>query len=894
MLIWVANMSMRKVRASILRVGGLFRKDRLERDMADEVSSHLELHIEDNLRSGMTPEEARRQALIKLGGIEPAKEMYRDRRGVPLLETTLQDFRLSLRSLGQNLTFSLVAVATLALGVGANTAIFSVVKAVLLNQLPYQQPDRLVALGASDSADTRPETTDYTTTYDWRRLSHSFESMSLYRDGSGAMLERGEAELLQGQRVAYDFFDTLGVRMQIGRTFLAEEDRPDRRYEIILSHGLWMRRFGGDAKIVGRVIRLNESSYTVVGVLPAGFRPLEISGSAGYPEMFMPLGYALSQPFACRGCQHLHLIGRMKPGISAAQALAELKAIMSNLVREYPASYPPSATVAFEPLQSHLVGSVSTALWVLLGAVGFVLLIACANVANLTLARATRRAKEIALRAALGAGRVRLVRQLLTESLVLSICGGVAGVLLAWWGTRALAWLGPKEIPRVNEIHMDAGVLLFGLAVSLLTCVLFGLAPALRQSRADLNDALKDLGKVTEGRSGFGLRNLLVAAELALAFVLVTGAGLLGKSFLHLMNVDPGYEPRGVVTLSTYVYGARYQKPEAELGYYERAMDRLRATPGVESVAMASNLPLADFDRYAFHIRDRRPRIPSDVPSVDLYSVSPDYLRVMRIPMLRGRQFTRQDGPTDPKVALISEICARQMFPNEVPIGKQIQLGGRNESGPWITIVGVVGDVRQYGLDHAPRMATYIVQAQNLAFGFSMVARSSIDPSRMEAAARAAFLAVDPTLPVYRVQPMEKFVASSLAERSFTLLLLGLFGGLALALAAVGIYGLISYAVTLRTREMGIRMAFGAERSDVLAMVLRQGLALTGLGLAAGFAASLALTRLLSSLLFEVRPTDLTTSAAVALVLAGVALTASYLPARRAASVDPMIALRYE
>jgi len=892
-LIWVANMSLGKVRAAISRLGGLFQKERRERDLSDEIQNHLALHIEENLRRGMTSEEARRKARIEIGALEPAKEIYRDRRGVPLIETTLQDLRYGVRALRKNPAFTLVAVITLALGVGANTAIFSVVKAVLLNQLPYRQADRLVVLGEDDSGDKRPETIGYATAWDLRRLSHSFESMSLYRDATAAIVERGEPELISGLRVNSDFFDTLGVSMQIGRTFLPEEDRPDGRFEIILSHGLWMRRFGGDPKVLGRVIRLNESSFTVVGVLPAGFRTLEIPGAPGYPEMFEPLGYDLSQRFACRDCQHLHFIARMKRGISAQQAHADLKTIMGNLVRQYPAAYPSNAGVALMPLQTYLVGRVSTALWVLLGAVGLVLLIACANVANLMLARATRRSKEIAMRAALGAGRVRLVRQLITESLVLALAGGLVGVMLAWSGTSALAVLGPKEIPRVNEIRMDTSVLLFGLIASLITGLLFGMAPALRSARVDLNDALKDLGKITEGRSRFGLRNLLVATELAIAFVLVVGAGLLGRSFLNLMNVDAGYDPHNVLTLGSFAYGARYQKPEVELAYYKQAMERLRRTPGIESVAMASNLPLLTFDRYGFHIRERATN-PAEDPSADTYSVSPDYFSVMKIHLKRGRSFTDQDGSNSPKVAVISENCARRMFPNQDPIGKEIQLGGRDDTKPWTTIVGVVGDVRQYGLDKAPDMEAYLAQAQNMSYLFSMVARTSIDPRSVEGAARAAFLAADPTLPVFRVQPLENYVASSLAQRRFTLALLGLFGGLALALAGVGIYGLISYAVTLRTREMGIRMAFGAERSDVLAMVLRQGLVLTGLGLAVGFAASLALNRLLSSLLFEVRPTDLGTSALVAVLLAAVALLASYLPARRAASVDPMIALRYE
>ncbi len=803
------------------------------------------------------------------------------------------DLSFSLRALRRTPTFSILALTTLAFGVGANTAIFSVVKAVLLNQLPYREPGRLVALGEADSGETHPETIGYTTAYDWRRLSQSFESMSLYRDAAGAIVEQGEPELLRCMRVNYDFFDTLGIQVQLGRTFLPEEDRPDRRYEVVLSDGLWKRRFGGDPHIIGRSIRLSESSFTVVGVLPAGFRALEIPGWSGAAEIFMPLGYDLSLPYACRDCQHLRLIARMKPGVPVNHAHAELKTIMSGLVRQYPGSYPPRATVAIEPLHDYIVGRVGTALWVLMGAVGFVLLIACANIANLMLARAMGRSKEIALRAALGAGRWRLVRQLLTESLLLVLAGGMAGVLLATWCTSALATLGPKEIPRVNEVRIDPTVLLFCLTASLFSGVLFGLMPALRVSRVDLNDTLKDL-KATAGPASQGLRNLLVTTEMALAFVLLVGAGMLGKSFVRLLNVDPGYNPRNVLTLRTYLYGARYQNPEAQLGYYNRVMERLRATPGIVSVAMTSELPLSDFDRRGFHIRDRQPLIPSDVPSADTYSVSPDYFRVMQISLRRGRLFEEADGPTAPKVAIISETCAREQFPGENAIGKQIQLGGRDERQPWATIVGVVGDIHQYGLEIKPNIAAYIVQSQDPSFSYSLVARTAVDPRLMERTVRAAFLAVDATQPVFRVQSLESYSASSLAQRKFTLTLIAVFGALALTLAAVGIYGVIAYSVTLRTREVGIRMALGAERRDVLVMVLRTGAALAGTGLAAGFLASLVFTRLLAGLLFEVHAIDLTTSAAVAVVLSIVALLASYLPARRAASVDPMIALRHE
>jgi len=798
------------------------------------------------------------------------------------------------RTLHKNLGFSVVAVITLALGVGANTAVFSVVKTVLLNQLPYREPDRLVSIAESDSGTPNPETVDFTTVYDWRARSHSFEHMSLYRGADGAMVDQGGPELLRGMRVNYDFFDTLGVRMQLGRTFVPEEDRPDRRHVVILSHGLWVRRFGADANILGRVLRLTGSAFTVVGVLPAGFRPLLVSGSDTPPEMFLPLGYALSERDACRGCQHLHLIARLKPHVAVGEARAELNTIMREIVREHPKVYDHAAKVVVMPLRDRLLGRVSIALWILLGAVGFVLLIACANVMNLMLARATGRTKEIAVRAALGAGRPRLILQLLTESIMLALIGGAAGVLLAMWGTAALASLSPKEIPRVNEVRVDGTVLLFGLGVSLLTGLLFGLLPALRGSRTDLNDVLKGLGKSTQESSRHTVRNLLVSAELALAFVLVLGVGLLGKSFVKLMNVNTGYDPHNVLTLNTFVYGARYQKPEVELSYYREAMERVRAIPGVESAAMVSTLPLSGFDRRGFHILERRLANDAEAPAVDAYSVSPDYFRVMHIQIKRGQSFTEQDRLGAPLVAMISESCARTVFAHENPIGQHIQLGGRDESKPWATIVGIAGDVRQYGPDRPSNMEAYIPQAQNLSFSYMLVARTTIDPRLTEQAVRNAFMAVDKTLPVFNVTPMETYYKASLAERTFTLVLLGVFGMLALTLAAVGIYGVISYAVSLRTRELGIRMALGAERRDVLTMLLRQASALIGIGLAAGYLAALALARLLASLLYEVEITDVATSLTVALILGAVALAGSYIPARRAMRLDPMIALRYE
>jgi len=811
------------------------------------------------------------------------------------MKTIIQDLKYAFRGLARNPGFTAMAIFTVALGVGANTAIFSVVKAVLLNQLPYRQPDRLVMLAQAGSDSIRPVTVDFTTTYDLRTRSHSFERMSLFRGWSSTLVEQESPELINGLRVNYDFFDTLGVNMQLGRTFRSEEDTATRSRVMILSQGLWQRRFGGDPGVIGRKVRLNESTFTIVGVLPASFQSLSLSKTDNAREIFAPLGYELNGPSSCRGCQHLHLIGRLKDGVAPESAGAELNTIMHGIVGEHPSTYDPKAGVLVTPLQDHLVGPVRTALWVLLGAVGFVLLIACANVMNLLLARATGRSKEMALRTALGAGRHRIVRQLLTENLALAVAGGALGVLLAVWGTALLAHLGPREIPRVKEVAMDVPVLLFGLASSIIAGVLFGLAPAIRASRIDLIDTLKDAGKSTEGRGRHGLRNVLVSVELALAFVLVAGAGLLGNSFLHLLNVNSGFDPNNVLTVSTYVYGTRYQKPEEELAYYKQVWDRLRATPGVESVGMVSTLPLGgSFDRSAIHIEDRRLQNPAQAPSPDRYSVSPDYFHVMRIPLLRGRSFTDQDRPGGPQVIIISESCARSQFAGQDPIGKHIQLGGRDDSKPWATVVGVVGDVRQYGLDRQPNMAVYIPQAQNLGFSYLLVARTTIDPRRLEGAARAVFLAADKTQPIFDVKPMEDYLGASLAERSFTLSLLGLFGGLALVLAAVGIYGVIAYAVSLRTRELGIRMALGAWRHDVLRMVLMQGAALTGWGLLAGLAASLALTRFLGSMLYGVKSWDIATSFVVAIILAAVALVASYVPARRATKVDPIVALRYE
>ena len=882
----------------LMRLRSFFRnladRGETERDLDAELRAHIDLLADEKLREGFPPAEARRTALIELGGAEQLKEEVREARSGVWLEQFWQDARFGARLLRRNPGFTAVAVVTLALGIGVNTAIFSLVHAVVLSRLPFPHPEQLVTIAIADPESVAPLTVDFPTTSDLRERSTSFQSMSLLAGGGAALAEGPEPERLEGVRVSHEFFDTLGVTMALGRPFLPEEDRSDNRHYVILSHELWVRRFGSDPGVIGRVIRLTDASFVIVGVLPQRFRAQLIPGAEALPEIYTSLGYDAKSPSACRGCQHLRLIGRMKPGVTLAAASAELNSVMQGIVKEHPTGYSTGTFLQVESLRGRVIGRVGTALWVLFGAAGFVLLIACSNVTNLMIARATGRHRELALRSALGAGKRRLASQLLTESLLLALAGGTAGAALAWWGTRLLVSLAPAGIPRLNELQLNVPVLLFALSISLFTGMLSGLAPALRASHVNLIESLKQTAKSTGDRGRLNLRNSLVTAQIALAFVLAVGAGLMGKTLVRLLSVDPGFDAQNVLTLGAYVYGHHYQDNQVELDYYRRVFTRLRALPGIESVAMVSQLPFGGFDRRGFHIQDRPERNESDSPSVDAYSVTPDYFRVMRIPVKRGRMFTDQDTASTPQVAMISESCAHAVFPSEDPIGKHIQLGGRDNNKPWATIVGIVGDIHQYALERPSVMEAYIPQAQNVNFGYWLVARTTSDPRKLERSVRAAFYDVDNTQPVFRFKTLEDYVDATLAERTFTLALLGLFGVLALTLAAVGIYGVISYLVNERTREVGIRMALGAARRDVLAMVMRQGLGLVVTGLALGFGASLLLARLLVSLLFEVRPTDLATSAGVALLLAAVALLACYLPARRASRVDPLIALRYE
>jgi putative ABC transport system permease protein len=806
-----------------------------------------------------------------------------------------QDLRYATRILRSSPGFTAVAVLTLALGIGANTAIFSVVKALLLDSLPYRQPDRLVTLAESDPATVNPINVSYGAVEDWKSRTHSFQSVALQRDWTPTYNSGDAPEITYGLRVSRNFFDTLGVHPALGRVFFPEEDRPDRWHVVVLSYPFWVRRFGGDSQVIGRTILLNQVPFMIVGVLPQAFQSLSFNNEGHTPELWAPLGYDLSLPEACRSCQHLRAVARLRDGVSVEQARAEMKAVAARLAGELPDDYPPDSSVAVMPLRESWYRGVRSALWLLLGATGLVLLISCVNVSNLLLTRIARKRSELALRSALGATRSRLLRQLLTESTLLSVLGALAGICAAWWGTALLVSRAPANVPRLNEIHFDYPILVFTLSLSIAVGITTGLIPALQASLVNHGEALEQMSRrSTLGASRGRARSLLVASEICLALVLTISAGLLLKSLARAVNVNPGFNPANVYGVNLALQGARYQDDSAAVRFEREALDRIRSIPGVEAAAIVSTLPCGgDFDQRGFNIRDRRIPDPQ-VPSVDAYYVSPDYSRVMNIRILRGRGFTEADLASTSPVALISDITGRQILPGEDPIGKQIQLGGRRDDKPWATIVGIVEDVRQYGPDTPPTAQAYELFSQNPPAHPVLVIRSAISADALTAAVKEQIAGLDSTVPVYEPFLMNDLLAVSLAQRRFTVMLLACFGLLALLLAAIGIYGVTSSVVAQRTNEFGVRMALGAQPADILRLVSREGMLRAVSGLLAGLAIFLAFSRVLSSQLFEVRAADPLTVAGAVLLLAAVAFAASYIPARRATRVDPMVALRYE
>jgi putative ABC transport system permease protein len=884
---------MKWLRRWLLRLGEPFARQRRERELAAEMESHLQLHIDENLRAGMTPNEARRQALIKLGGVEQTKENYRDRRGLPWLDVLLQDLRFAARMLLKNPGFAVVAVLTLAIGIGANTAIFSLVNGVLLRPLPYRDPGRLTIVWEKDDRG-KQDNVGYATYVDWKAQSKSFEELALYRYWT-PVLQTGQPEQLNGLRVTNNFFRALGVHVQFGRDFRPEEDIPAESHVVILSHNLWQRRFNSDPSIIGKAMDMNATTYIVAGVLPADFQSLfSMDPHGGTVDIWGVLGYDVSQPWACRTCHHLIAIGRLRPDVTFAQTNAEMDTISSALWKAYPKEYP-AAGVILTPLREQFVGSVSSTLYILLGAVSFVLLIACANLANLLLARATHREREMAVRTALGAARLRIVWQLLVENCLLAALGAGAGLLLANWTPELLHVLGGGELPRLAEVRVDSHVLVFTLGVALLTAILSGLVPALRLSKANLHDSLKEGARGTSTGAGRQVRSLLVISEIALSLTLLVGAGLLLRSLSQVLGVSAGFDPSHVLTIRISVLGKRYDDNNNLRQFFTSALASIRALPGMQSAAVTSIVPLGgDVDRYGFHVEGKIHANPELDESAERFCISPGYLDAMRIRLLRGRDISESDTSTAQQTILISDTAARRMWPGEDPIGKRVKLGGMDL--PWWTVVGVVADVHHSGLDIAPAMQFYVPHAQ-WPFpdsGMTFVIRTAGPPDTLAAAAQKAIHSLDPTQPLSRVMPLEDYVGLSVQSRRFSSILLAAFAAIALLLSALGIYGVTAYSVAQRTREIGIRMALGAQQREVFALLLRQSVALIVFGVALGVATSAALTRFLSSMLFDVRPTDPATFLSVVFLLAGVAALACWIPARRAMRVDPMVALRYE
>ncbi|MEO8369080.1 MAG: ABC transporter permease [Candidatus Solibacter sp.] len=803
-----------------------------------------------------------------------------------MLSSFPRDLRYALRTLGRNPGFAFVSVLALALGIGANSAIFTVVNSVLLQPLRYKDPDQLVVLRERNLKAGFPQFSLSPGNYvGFRDQNHSFAGIAAAAGGGFNLAGGGEPERLRGSRVTRDFFDVLGRKPALGRTFSEQEMTMGQNRVAILSHALWQRRFAGSGAVLGQSMKLNDDVYTVIGVMPPDFQfPSRV-------EIWTPLALNLAG-WQQRGGHYLSAVGRLKPGVSLAAAQTDLNEIAGRASLQFPASNSGWDTTLVG-LQEAAVGKIRPALVTLSAAVGFVLLIACVNLANLLLSRSAARRREMGVRSSLGAGRGRLIQQLLTESLLLAGLGAIAGLALAWAGTRALVTLSPTILPRAAEIALDVRALGFTGAIAILTGLLFGLAPALHMARTDLMAALRDGGRGNAiGFRRNRLRSVLVVGEVALALVLLSGAGLLMRSFYHLQSQDPGFDPHGMLTFRTNLPGARYKGDEAVTGYYNRALDRLRAIPGVASAGAAQIFPLAGDDYILSFVQLGKPPLPpGNQPSAAYYSATPGYFATLKIPVVRGRDFNQHDTATSNPVAIISESMARQFYANENPLGQRIQMGNGSKAAE---IVGVVRDVRDQVLESTGRPAVYEPAQQVLFGGMYFGVRTAGDPANLIAAVRAAMRELDAELPLDGVGTVDALVATSLSQRRFAMLLMGSFAGLALILAMVGIYGVISYSVTQATQEIGIRMALGAGRADVLSMVLRYAGMLIAAGLMIGIGAAIGAGRVIATQLFEIKPTDPVTYAAVALVLLLTGVLACAIPALRAMRVDPLVALRNE
>ena len=881
---------MRSLRVFIVRLAGVLTSRRRGHDFDAEIESHLQLHIDDNLRAGMTPEEARRHAWIALGGIERTKDAHRDQRAIPMIESLVRDARHGIRLLLKNPAFSIAAVLILGLGIGANTAIFSVVNAVLLRPLPFPDSSRIMRVWHTPPAQQFSGMAIFSVSpanyCDWRDQNHVFERMSITQYRRLNLTGQGEPDALEGVSVSADFFSVLGVQPALGRAFRPEDDEPGNANVAMMSDGIWRTRFGADRTIVGRTISLDRTPYTVVGILPRG---VELPADA---QVWVPLGWTAAD-WAVRGNHNCRVIARLKPGVSVAQAQAEMTTISKRLEQQYPADDKGWGALV-TPLHDDLVGDVRTPLFVLLGAVAFVLLIACANLANLLLARTLGRAREIAVRSALGAGRRQVIQQLLVESVLLGLAGAAVGLVGASVGLRAIVGSIAQELPRVGEINIDGRVLAFTCATGLLTGLLAGVAPAWRLTKTDVNEALKrGLGRGGAEAGERLVRSGLVISEVALALVLLVGAGLLIRSLWQLHAVDPGFDPRNVLTMTVAIPEAKYRSHEQQQRFYDQVVQRIRTLPGIEGAATVDTLPLHGGSMQPVAIEGQPAPPLSEQPEVAVRRMSAGYVDALRMRFVAGRDFNDADNEARPLVALVSESMARRFWPGRNPIGQHLTLGLISNDPR--EVVGIVSDVKLHGLVvREPVAAVYIPVSQTPGTWMSVVARTSVPPRSVTQSVTTAIRAIDPEQPVIEILTMDEVIGASLAQQRFAMLLLGGFAALALILAAVGIYSVLSYSVRQRDREIGIRMALGAPAGDVLRMIVVEGMRPTLAGLALGVLAAAALGRVLTTLIFGVTARDLATFVSVSAIVIAVGFVASLLPGYRATRVDPLQALRAE
>jgi putative ABC transport system permease protein len=881
---------MRRARAWFGRLRDVFGRARREREFAEEIETHVAMRAEDHRRAGLPEMEARRRALVDLGGVEQVLEERRLGRGVPVLERLAQDARGAVRSVRKNPGFSALAILTLALGIGANTAIFSLVSALLLRPLPFDEPDRLVQVWHTPPQEQFPGLRQFSVSpanfLDWRARSRVFERMAAYSGASVSWSgEGGRPESLTAALVQPDFFPLMRVRPRSGRFFLPEEETPGRDRVAILSERLWRSRFGGDAGVVGTSLRLGGEPYTIVGIMPAEFR------LPAWADLWLPLAWTDKEK-AVRGIHDYRAIARLAPGASLQQAKSEMDAISIGLAEQYPED-DKGWGVLLVPLHEELVGDVRPALWVLFGAVMLVLLIACANVANLVLARTLSRRKEVALRSALGASRGRILQAVLLENLLLALLGGALGLAISHAGVPTLIALLGDQLPRFTSLAPDASVLGFTLLVSLLTGLAAGILPALRLTGVDPSEALKQgSGRGARDAGGQRTRGALVVAEVSISLVLLVAAGLMVRTLGRLRSVDPGFDPRGALSMMVALPDAQYAEPGQRTAFFDAALERIRALPGVAAAGGIDGLPMTGGSTQPIVV-EGSPDVPmSEQPEFAVRAVTAGYRDAMRIPLLRGRDLDDSDRPGRPQVVMVSESFARRFWPDTNPIGHRLSL--TFDPGPR-EVVGVVGDVKQKGLGAIlPSPTVYLPAGQEPRFALQLVVRPKAPLATLATDVAGAIATVDPEQPVTDVMTLEALLDDSLAHQRATMLLLSLFAAFALVLAAIGISSILSYSVRRRLPEIGLRVALGARRLDVLWMIVGQGLRLTVLGLALGAAGAFAATRLLEGLLYEVRPADPLTFGGVSALLTATALLACWIPARLALRVDPMTALREE